>query len=272
MGIKWKKPKWVQDTQTTLQKGADKVGDVVRPAVQQVVQAVTPPPIPKPPVIERIQTVAQKAVEAPAKANPISNIGDAIKNAAYKAGDAIAAAPNAIERVVNKAGDAIAKNTGLDKSPITIKPLTDQLKEAPKNIVHGVGDMVAAPFEGNGVDGFNKTMKGVLSPLTGTAKSVADSIIQTGDAAAKMGGWDKKTKTIELPMPAKKKETEKPVEQAKAEQQKQPTDPREAFPPEVGKNWVDYNKATAAYEQAKLGKITWEEYERQIQELKNRPK
>lgn len=267
----WKKPKWVSNVQKSAQSAVNTVAAPVKQVVQTVAKALPPPP-PKPAIVQTIQKAAQKAIEAPAKANPISNIGNAIKNAAYKAGDAIAVVPNAIEHGVNKVGDAIAQTTGLDKSPITIKPLTDQLKEAPKNIVHGVGDMVAAPFEGNGVTGFTKTMKGILSPLTGTSKSIADSIIQTGDVAAKIGGWDKKTKTIDLPMPAKKKEAERPAEQTKAAQQKQPTDPREAFPPEVGKNWVDYNKATAAYEQAKLGKITWEEYERQIQELKNRPK
>jgi hypothetical protein len=124
-----------------------------------------------------------------------------LKKGANKLGDAVAKPFNEAEKAVVKAGDFVAKNTGLDKSPVTIKPLVQAVKEAPKNIVHGVGDVIASPFEGRGIKGIQKILSGVASPVTGAVSSAVQSAEQTGnkvnETLAKLSGedTDRKPKT-----------------------------------------------------------------------------
>ena len=103
------------------------------------------------------------------------------QQAANKVGDVIAAPANAIEKVVHKAGDAIAQTTGLDKAPVTIKPLVEAIKEAPKNIVHGIGDVIASPVDGNALKGIQKILGGVANPVLGAAESAAQTINKSMD-------------------------------------------------------------------------------------------
>lgn len=104
----WKKPKWVQNVQSSA---------------QNVVKAITPPPIPKPPVLQQIQNVAQKAADT---------VGQGVKTAANAVGDAVRPAAQDFSKEMKYIVNPVADTIG------------DGLRAVAKNpVLNRIGDAIA---------------------------------------------------------------------------------------------------------------------------------
>lgn len=159
----WKKPSWVSN----IQKKAD---DAVKPittaapvkavqkAAEKVVQAVTPPPMPKPPVLQKIQTVAQKAADNVGQGlkDAAKDTGAALQKAADKVGDVVRPAAQqsgaALDRIGDKLKGAVNQtqaNAGGNDNFEFLPFFTKKLPDAAGDVIGGVGRTAAGILTGN---------------------------------------------------------------------------------------------------------------------------
>ncbi|NBX18232.1 MAG: hypothetical protein EBR09_12790 [Proteobacteria bacterium] len=99
----WKKPKWVSDVQKKADNAVKPITTAapvkaVQKAAEKVVQAVTPPPMPKPAIVQNIQNAAQKAAD---------NVGQGLKDAAKDTGAAIQKAGDVVRPAAQQSGAAL---------------------------------------------------------------------------------------------------------------------------------------------------------------------